>query len=92
MTTLVSSPRLLDAIIALVVVELVMLVAYRVRRARGMPATEVIAFLGAGLAMLVAMRVATREMWTAGSIAAFAAAMLASLVLHAWHVVQRWRR
>jgi hypothetical protein len=80
--------RFLDAVIALVVAEAIALGVYRSTTGRGMPPSEVVAFLGAGLAMVVGLR-----LWVAGaSAAAFAGAMGVSLVLHVWHVAQRWRR
>ena len=83
-----ASPRFLDAVIALVAVELVVLVLYRRRRRRGMPVGEAVAFLGAGIGLLVALR--TRA--AGGSAAAFGAAMSVALLCHAWHVRQRWQR
>ena len=83
-----ASPRFLDAVIGLVVVEIAALVLYRRRRRRGMPAGEVVAFLGAGLALLVALR----SRATGGSALAFGAAMTVALLCHAWHVRQRWQR
>jgi len=80
--------RFLDVVIALLVAEWLGLTAYRAATGRGMPPTEVTAFLGAGLAMALALRVTVaggRAEW-------FAAAMAASLVLHLWHVAQRWHR
>ena len=84
----VLTPRFLDAVIALLVAELVGLAAYRAATGRGMRPTELTAFLGAGLAMVVALRVSVGG----GRAELFAAAMATSLVLHVWHVAQRWHR
>lgn len=80
------SPSIIDAILALVAVEAVALVFYRVRSKRGMPVAEVVAFLGAGAALMIALRVLA----TGGGFATFAVAMLGSLAMHLWHVKQRW--
>ena len=79
-------PRIVDAIIVLVLVEMVAMLLYRRQRQRGMPVSEVISFLGAGAGLLLALRVLVSD----GPFAVFALAMLLSLVMHLWHVKQRW--
>ena len=78
--------RLVDGIIALVILEAVGLLAFRRARGRGMPSREIISFLGAGAGLLIALRVLISD----GRFVWFAAAMLVSLVMHLWHVKQRW--
>ena len=90
MTSLLAPGRLLELVMAGVVVEGLLLVAYRRRTGRGMPAREVVAFLGAGLALLGAARATVAASATPGQTLAIAAAMAAALACHVWHVVQRW--
>jgi hypothetical protein len=88
MSALLSVPRVLDAIMAGVVLEAVALVVYRRRTGRGMPGREVASFLGAGLALLAAARFGSAG--TIGLSAPFAGAMAAALACHVWHLRQRW--
>ena len=82
------STRLIDAIIAGVVIEGVALVAYRGFTGRGVRISELATFLGAGLALLVALRLAL----SGAPRAAGGGALLAALALHVWHVVQHWNK
>ncbi|MEO7359295.1 MAG: hypothetical protein ABI120_03130 [Gemmatimonadaceae bacterium] len=82
-----NTTQLVDAIIALVMIEGIGLAVFRLANGRGMPTREVVSFLGAGAGLLVALRVLISD----GSFLWFAAAMLVSLVLHLWHVKQRWQ-
>jgi K+ transporter len=80
------SLRIVDAIIVMVAIEMIAMLLYRRQTHRGMPASEVISFLGAGAGLLLALRV-----WVAdGPFVGFASAMLLALVMHVWHVKQRW--
>lgn len=90
MTAFLAPGRLLELIIAGVVLEGVLLCLYRRRTGRGMPTAEVVAFLGAGLALLVAARAAVASTATGAQTLVFAAAMAAALGCHVWHVRQRW--
>ena len=79
--------HLVDAIIALVIVEMIGLVVYRRATGRGMPRNEVLSFLGAGAGLMLALRVLVSD----GPFALFGMAMLFSLAMHVWHVKQRWQ-
>ncbi|MBC8086596.1 MAG: hypothetical protein H7Z40_04980 [Phycisphaerae bacterium] len=79
-------PRIVDAIMVLVAVELIALLLYRRRTNRGMLMSEAISFLGAGAGLLLALRVLV----TNGPFVVFALAMLIALAMHIWHVKQRW--
>ena len=89
MTALLASPRLVEAVIAAVLVEGAALVAYRRRTGRGVPVREVVSFLGAGLALLLAIRAVGAPGTPAGQ-GLFAIAMAAALGFHVWHLAQRW--
>ena len=78
--------QLVDAIIALVLLEGVGLALYRRAKGRGMPGPEILSFLGAGAGLLIALRVLISD----GAFVWFACAMLVSLGMHVWHVRQRW--
>ena len=82
------STRLIDAIIAGVVIEGVALVAYRGFTGRGVRISELATFLGAGLALLVALRLAL----SGAPRATGGVAQLAALALHVWHVLQHWSK
>jgi hypothetical protein len=83
---LTLSTRLIDAIIAGVVIEGVALAAYRGLTGRGVRIPEAVTFLGAGLALLIALRLAL----SGAPRAAGGGALLAALELHVWHVAQHW--
>jgi len=89
-TPLPGPARLLELVIAGVVIEALLLCAYRGRTGRGMALGEVAAFLGAGLALLAAARAVAAPAATPGQALAFAVAMAVALACHVWHVVQRW--
>lgn len=78
--------HVVDAIIVLVMVEMVALISFRRAARRGMPRSEVVSFLGAGAGLMIALRVLLSD----GALVLFAAAMLFSLAMHVWHVKQRW--
>ena len=80
--------RIADGIIALVLIEGVVLLAYRRRTGRGVPSGEIASFLGAGLALLVALRLVA----SGAGMAALAGVLLAALLLHIWHLAGRWER
>ena len=83
MTTPTFGTTLVDAILALVAAEAVVLVALRAWRARGPTVAQTLSFLGAGAALLVAVRAALAG-WPAW---AALAALLVGGVAHATHVV-----
>jgi len=82
-----TTTQLVDAIFVLVILEGIGLTMFRRANGRGMPAQEVVSFLGAGAGLLIALRVLISD----GSFVWFAAAMLVSLAMHLWHVKQRWQ-
>lgn len=90
MTAFLAPGRLLELIIAGVVLEGVLLCLYRRRTGRGVPVPEVLTFLGAGLALLVAARTAVAPTASGAQTLGFAAAMGAGLACHVWHLAQRW--
>ncbi len=78
----------IDALLALVVVEAVVLVAIRARTGRGIPAASLVATLAAGAFLLVALRGALTgagAAWVAGS-------LLMAGMAHFVDLALRWRR
>lgn len=82
-----ASGRIVDAILALVVVEAVLLIAYRARTGRGVPTADLLANLAAGATLLLALRIAL----TGGAWTSVAAALAAALVAHLLDLSRRWR-
>jgi hypothetical protein len=88
MTALFSNGRIVDFILALVIVEAAVLLTYRLVSGRGIPATSLLTNLLAGSCLLLALRSALTEFhwtWTAAWLAA-------ALVAHVADLSQRWRR
>jgi hypothetical protein len=86
-TALFSSGRIIDLILALVAVEAIVLLAYRLLTGRGIPAAGLLVNLFAGVFLLLALRSALLNLdwiWTAGWLAA-------ALVAHLADLAQRWR-
>ncbi len=88
MTALFTNGRIVDFILALVILEAAVLLIYRFTTGRGIPAAGLLTNLLAGSFLLLALRSALTESywtWTASWLAAALAAHVADLS-------QRWRR
>lgn len=82
-----ASGRIVDAILAFMVVEAVLLIAWRARTGRGIAAADLLANLAAGATLLLALRAAL-----AGAAWSWvAAALMAALVAHVADLSRRWR-
>lgn len=87
MSELFASGRIVDAILALVFVEGVLLALLHRRRGVGIAPTELLGFLASGAALLLALRsalVGAPWTWTAAWLAA-------ALVAHVVDLARRWR-
>ena len=81
---LVTSGRIADLLIAVMLIEVVVLVGYRVASGRGYPVPHIISSVLAGLFLVLALRAAlvgAPWYWIAASLAAAGAAHLADVVL-----------
>jgi hypothetical protein len=86
-TALFTNGRIVDLILALVVVEAVVLLTYRSITGRGLPAGGLVYNLLAGSFLLLALRsalLASPWAWTAAWLAA-------ALISHLADLAQRWR-
>jgi uncharacterized membrane protein YjjP (DUF1212 family) len=88
MTALFSNGRIVDFILALVIVEAVVLLTYRLVSGRGVPAAGLLTNLLAGSFLLLALRNALTESHWTGT----ATWLAAALVAHVADLSQRWRR
>lgn len=84
-----SQPQvwIVDAIVVLVVVEGLILVAYRTRTGGGLPVAGTLANLSSGLALLLALRMAISDA-SPTSILAF---LSVALIAHAADLTTRWQ-
>jgi hypothetical protein len=86
MAAFLADARIVDAIIALVAVEAVVLVVWRARTGGGLPVTETLANLSSGAALLLALRMAVTD-----SLSAYIpTVLLAALVAHVVDLACRW--
>lgn len=85
---LVESGRIVDIMLAVIVVELVLLVGYRIVRQRGPGVASIVLNIGAGGSLMFALRL----LYDDAGWQLVAAALVASAVFHAGDVVYRWRR
>jgi hypothetical protein len=86
-TTLFANGRIVDLILAMVVLEALVLLTYRFVRGRGVPAVGLLTTLLAGGFLLLALRSALIEspwIWTAAWLAA-------ALLAHVADIAERWR-
>jgi hypothetical protein len=88
MSALFASGRIVDLILALVVLEAVLLAVLHRRTGRAPAPTALAPNLCAGAALLVALRCALTGAWWGW----VAAALLAALVAHGWDLSSRWQR
>jgi hypothetical protein len=85
---LLAAGTLLEWIVALMLVEAVVLLAWRARTGGGVPAAGVLCVLASGICLMLAVRAA---LTSAGS-ASVAGWLLAALVAHVTDVLVRWQR
>lgn len=88
MAEMFASGRIVDAVIALMLLEALLLAWLRARRGRGPAPADVLANLAAGLFLLLALRgalVGAAWPWLAASLAA-------ALVAHLADLARRWPR
>jgi hypothetical protein len=86
-TAFFASGRVVDLILALVVIEAIVLLIFRSMTGRGIPAVSLLINLLAGTFLLMALRSALTEMpW-----ASTAAWLSAALVAHVADIALRWR-
>jgi hypothetical protein len=83
-----ESGRIVDAILAFMLLEAVLLLAYRARTGRGVGAADLLANLAAGATLLLALRAAL----VGGTWLWVAAALAAALVAHLADLSRRWQR
>lgn len=83
-----ASGRIVDAILAFMVLEALLLVAYRSRTGRGIATADLLANLAAGATLLLALRAAL----TGGPWTWVAGALAAALVAHVADLARRWQR
>lgn len=87
MTALFTSGRIVDLILAMVVLEALVLLAYKFLTGRGIAAVSLLINLLAGAFLLMALRSALIESYWAWTAAWLAAALFA----HVADLAQRWR-
>ncbi len=85
---LIASGRIVTVMGAFVALEVVVLLAYRARTGRGIPAASLLANIGAGGSLMLALGAALRG---AGTLA-IAGWLLGALVFHVADLALRWRR
>jgi hypothetical protein len=87
MGELFASGRIVDLILGLMLLEALVLLAYRRRTGRGIAPGNLVVSLLAGALLLLALRLAlTGEVWPA-----IAACLALALVAHLWDLARRWR-
>ena len=83
-----ANGKIVDLVIALMVVEALALAVYRSRTGRGVPIATLLVNLCAGGALLLALRFAL----VGASLPAIAASLAAALVFHLLDLALRWSR
>jgi len=85
---LIRSGRIVDIMIAFVVIEIVALLVYRRLTGRGVPTYSLLVNIGAGVSLMLALKaVFVGAAWTI-----VAACLLGALVFHTLDVAQRWQK
>lgn len=87
MQSLFADGRIVDAILALMVLEALALAVYRRRTGRGVPLRPLLVNLGAGAALLLTLR----AVMTGASMPVIAALLFLALVFHVADLAARWR-
>jgi hypothetical protein len=85
MSELLASGRIVDLILALMVLEGIVLIAYNRRTGRGVAPVDLLVNLFAGACLLLALRAALTGLWWRWTALWLAAALLA-------HLADLWRR
>ena len=85
---LVESGRIVDIMIAVIVVEVAVLVGYRVVKRRGLSVASIVLNVGAGGSLMVALKL----LYDDAGWQLIAAALVASAVFHTGDLVYRWRQ
>ena len=86
MAAFLPDPLIVDAIIALVAIEGVVLVLWRARTGGGLPVMETLANLSSGAALLLALRMAL----TGAASASVLAVLSVALIAHVADLASRW--
>lgn len=87
MQAMFADGRIVEAILALMVLEAIALAIYRRRTGRGVPPRALLINLGAGAALLLTLRAAM----TGASTPVIAALLFLALVFHVADLAMRWR-
>ncbi|MEO1420064.1 MAG: hypothetical protein AAFU66_03810 [Pseudomonadota bacterium] len=83
----IESGRIADVMLAVIAIEIIVLIVYRVISGKGLPMATVICNAGAGGSLMVALKL----IWIDAAWHWVAAALLGSLVFHTIDLAQRWR-
>lgn len=83
----IASGRIIDIMLAVLVVEVFVLIAYRTKTGRGPSITSVLLNIGAGGSLIVALKLALAD----ASWQIFAAALVAAFFFHSADLAWRWR-
>lgn len=84
---LITSGRIVDIMIAFVVVEVVLLLVYERATGRGVAPYSLLVNVGAGGSLMLALR----AVFSGSNWALIAACLVAALVFHTLDIVQRWQ-
>lgn len=84
---LVESGRIVDIMLAVIVVEVAALIAYRVIKRRGLSVASIVLNIGAGGSLMVALKL----LYADAGWQLIAAALVASACFHTGDLVYRWR-
>lgn len=84
---LITSGRIVDIMIAFVIVEIVFLLIYERRTGRGVAPYSLLVNVGAGGSLMLGLRAVFSDAdWTI-----IAACLVAALVFHTLDIIQRWQ-
>lgn len=83
---LITTGRIVDIMIAFVIIEVVLLLVFERVTGRGVPPYSLLVNVGAGGSLMLALRAVFSDAdWTI-----IAACLLAALVFHTLDIIQRW--
>ncbi len=85
---LVESGRIVDIMLAVIAVEVVVLVGYRLVKQRGLSIASIVLNVGAGGSLMVALKL----LYDGAAWQLIAAALVASAVFHTGDLAYRWRQ